>query len=165
MKQFPNESIQTLAPSGKDLAALLMDVVPLIMRYIRTEMRSRRMRGLSVPQFRSLIFLRRNEGSSLSEVANHIGLTLPSASKVIEVLVTRKLVARTELRNDRRYSSLKLTKLGQTTLLQAQRGTEAGLAERLDALSPARQKMAVETMRALSYIFKPTEKSPESKSG
>jgi DNA-binding MarR family transcriptional regulator len=161
MKQLPMETDSPVIHPGTTVAALLMEVVPAVMRYIRSEMRSRRMRGLSIPQFRTLVFLRRNEGASLSEVAYHIGLTLPSASKIVEVLVTRKLVTRSELHNDRRYSSLKLTRLGQTTLLQAQRGTEASLAERLEALSPAQQETVMEAMRALGAIFVPAEKADE----
>jgi DNA-binding MarR family transcriptional regulator len=110
------------------------------MRYIRMEMRSRRELGLSIPQFRTLVFLSRNEGVSLSEVANHIGLMLPSASKIINALVARKLVIRSELLKGRRYNSLKLTKLGHNTLMKAQRGTAASLAEKLIALSPSQQE-------------------------
>ena len=49
---------------------------------------------LSVPQFRTLLFLRRHPGASLSEVAEHIGLTLPSISKMIDRLEARDLLAR-----------------------------------------------------------------------
>jgi DNA-binding MarR family transcriptional regulator len=157
MKQLHKESDKSLASPEPSCAALLMDVIPFVMRYIRMEMRSRRMRGLSIPQFRTLVFLDRNEGASLSEVANNIGLTLPSASKIIDALVTRKLVIRTALPDDRRYSSLKLTKLGRATLMQARHGTEASLAEKIAALSPAQQAMIVETMQALGSIFVPTE--------
>ena len=135
----------------------MLDVIPLVMRYIRMEMRSRRMRGLSIPQFRTLVFLYRNEGASLSEVANNVGLTLPSASKTIDALVTRKLVTRTALPDDRRYISLKLSKLGRATLIQARRGTEASLAEKITALSPAQQAMISETMQALRSVFAPME--------
>lgn len=164
MKQFPNESTETLTSPGTGLAALLMDVIPMIMRYIRMEMRSRRMRGLSIPQFRTLVFLDRHEGASLSEVANNIGLTLPSASKIIDALVTRKLVIRTALPGDRRYSSLKLTKLGRATLIQARHGTEASLSEKIAALPSARQAMIVETMQALGSIFMPAERPSVGKS-
>jgi DNA-binding MarR family transcriptional regulator len=164
VKQLHKESDKSPASPELSCAALLMDVIPFVMRYIRMEMRSRRMRGLSIPQFRTLVFLDRNEGASLSEVANNIGLTLPSASKIIDALVTRKLVIRTALPDDRRYSSLKLTKLGRATLMQARHGTEASLAEKIADLSPARQAMIVETMQALGSIFVPTERPSADKS-
>jgi DNA-binding MarR family transcriptional regulator len=163
MKQLHKESDDALTSPDTSCAALLMEVVPLVMRYIRMEMRSRRMRGLSIPQFRTLVFLDRNEGASLSEVANNISLTLPSASKIIDALVTRKLVIRTALPHDRRYSSLKLTKLGRATLMQARHGTEASLAEKIATLSPAQQTMVAETMQALGSIFMPTQGPSEDK--
>jgi DNA-binding MarR family transcriptional regulator len=162
MKQLPKESkCSVIAESG--CAALLMDVIPLVMRYIRMEMRSRRMRGLSIPQFRTLVFLYRNEGVSLSEVANHVGLTLPSVSKIIDALVTRKLVIRTALPADRRYISLRLSKLGSTTLMQARRGAEASLAEKIASLSPGQQATVSEAMQALASVFAPREMSSGNK--
>jgi len=163
MKQFPNESKEIITAPGTGLATTVMDTIPLIMRYIRMEMRSRRAPGLSIPQFRTLVFLNRNEGVSLSEVANHIGLTLPSASKIINALVARKLVIRSELLKDRRYNSLKLSKLGCNALIKAQRGTASSLAEKLIALSPSQQEMVEETMRTLGSIFAPAEVAAEGK--
>jgi DNA-binding MarR family transcriptional regulator len=163
MKQFPNESDEALTAPSAGLAALLMDTIPLVMRYIRMEMRSHREPGLSIPQFRTLVFLDRNQGASLSEVASHIGLTLPSASKIINALVARKLVIRSDLLKDRRYNSLKLTKLGHTTLMQAQRGTAASLAEKLAALSPGQKAMVEETMKALGSIFVKIERTAADK--
>jgi hypothetical protein len=51
----------------------VMETVPLVMRFIRTEMRSRRAPSLSVPQFRVLTFLSRRPGAPLSSVAEHLG--------------------------------------------------------------------------------------------
>jgi len=133
------------------------------MRYIRMQMRSRRTPGLSIPQFRALAFLSRNEGATLSKVANYIGLTLPSASKIIDVMVTRKLVVRTESPRDRRYSSLKLTRLGLSTLLQARQGTEADLAEKIAELSDSQQKKVEDAMEFLSSIFLTPATSPTNK--
>jgi DNA-binding MarR family transcriptional regulator len=163
MKQLQEENNARPAPYESSCGALLMDVVPLVMRYIRMEMRSRRMRGLSIPQFRILVFLYRNEGATLSEVANNVGLTLPSASKTIDALVTRKLVIRTVSPDDRRYISLKLSKPGRATLMQARRATEASLAEKVAALSPAQQAMVSETMRALGSVFVPMERPSPNK--
>jgi len=156
MKQLQKETNHS-AIAESDCAALLMDVIPLVMRYIRTEMRSRRMRGLSIPQFRTMVFLYRNEGASLSEVANNIGLTLPSASKIVDALVERKLVSRTVLSGDRRYISLRLSKLGRSTLMQARRGAEASLAEKIASLSSSQQAVVSEAMQALASVFAPTE--------
>ena len=60
--------------STKAVAHELLDVVPVIMRTIRTEMRSQRSADLAVPQFRALLFINQNPGSSLLAVAHHLGL-------------------------------------------------------------------------------------------
>ena len=66
-----------------------MDVVPLIMHTIRNRLRERQAADINVPQFRALLYLNRNHDVSLSDLADHIGLTPPSMSKLIEGLVSR----------------------------------------------------------------------------
>ena len=88
----------------EETAHQVLDVIPLVMRTIRSEFRSQRSTELSVPQFRTLAFLRNNDGASLSSLANHLGLTLPSMSKLVDGLVSRGFVARTEHQGDRRRS-------------------------------------------------------------
>src|SRR5215472_3469611 len=94
-------------------AAQIMETVPLVMRTLRTEMRRRRPADLSVPQFRALAFVRRHPGASLSEVAEHLGLTLPATSTLIDHLVARELVRRAPNPDNRRRLVLTLTADGQ----------------------------------------------------
>ncbi len=147
---------ETASPDLKlQCAAMLMEVVPAVMRRIRTEMRSQRMPSLSVPQFRALIYLRRNEGASLSDVADQLGIMLPSMSKAIDALVGRGLVIRRVSPSDRRYASLRLSARGQTELRRARSITEANLALALSALSPAQQAEVVQGLRAMGQVFAP----------
>ena len=146
----------TNAPDPKlECAAAVMDVVPAVMRCIRAEMRSQRMPNLSIPQFRALIYLYGNEGASLSEVADHVGIELPSMSRTIDALVGRGLVIRRVSEADRRYASLRLSARGQAELKRARSTTEAHLAEALDALSPAQQAGIVEALGELRQVFAP----------
>ena len=64
--------------SADECARQVLEIVPLVMAAIRTEIRTHRGSELSVPQFRVLIFLNRHAGASLSDIAEHLGLTLPS---------------------------------------------------------------------------------------
>jgi DNA-binding MarR family transcriptional regulator len=146
----------TNAPDPKlECAAAVMDVVPAVMRRIRAEMRSQRMPNLSIPQFRALIYLYGNEGASLSEVADHVGLELPSMSKAVDVLVGRGLVIRRVSEADRRYASLRLSALGRAELKRARSTTEAHLAEALNMLSLAQQTAIVEALESLRLVFAP----------
>jgi DNA-binding MarR family transcriptional regulator len=152
MKQLKKENVSSSDYEG---AALLMEVVPRVMQRIRLEMRSHRTPGLSVPELRTLIYLYRNEGVSLSEVAEHIGFKLPSMSKTIDALVARKLVIRRALADDRRYVSLRLSAHGLAELRRTRRSTEARLAEALSALLPGQQARVVEALKMLGQVFAP----------
>ena len=139
--------------SNESAAAWLADTIPLVMRTLRAEMRRHRASDLSVPQFRALAFLRRHPGASLSSVAEHVGLTLPSTSKMIDRLVTRCLVARADCPDDRRRVTLTLTPAGASVVEQAAQATQARLAEMLAALSSEERATLVEAMRILQRVF------------
>ena len=162
MKQLQIETISLT--SELEGASLLMEVVPRVMYTIRMEMRSHRAPGLTVPQLRTLIYIYRNEGASLSEAAEHIGLKLPSMSKTVDALVARKLVIRRVVADDRRYVSLRLSAHGLAELKRTRRMTEARLAEVLRLLLPEQQEKVVEALKMLGQVFAP-EGMPASKGG
>jgi DNA-binding MarR family transcriptional regulator len=138
-----------------------MDAVLLGMRTIRSEMRGKRPEDVSVPQFRVLTFLRRREGASLSDVAEHVGLTLPSMSKAVDGLVKRGLVARETSSYDRRRVTLALTADGKEALQAATQATRARIAEMLDTLSPEEQATVVEAMQILRPLFASYRRCPK----
>jgi len=139
----------------EDCAREILEVVPLVMQALRTEMRSHRGPELSVPHFRVLAYLNRNEGASLSDVADYVGLRLPSMSTLVDGLVTRGLVSREPSPKDRRRIALCLTARGRATLAAARRATHAGLARLLTALSNEDQATVVAAMHALRPLFAP----------
>lgn len=122
--------------SPEDCAALVMEVVPPIMRAIRGEMRQQGRPELTVPQLRTLLFLSRRKAASLSQVAEHIGIMLPSASRLVDGLVDRGLVRRAPSREDRRRVVLDATARGLRLTEAVRRGAQARMADRLAALSP-----------------------------
>jgi DNA-binding MarR family transcriptional regulator len=139
--------------SVDECARQILEAVPLVMRAIRTEMRSHRGSDLSVPKFRVLIFLNRNEGASLSDIAEHMGLTLPSMSKMIDGLVARQLVTSRMDPGDRRRVSLAPTALGRTAMQSAYKATESRLAERLTGLPASERRTILKAMQVLESIF------------
>jgi DNA-binding MarR family transcriptional regulator len=153
MKLLVKES--NVSVSSEECTREILEVVPLIMRAIRAEMRSHRTPDLSVPQFRALAYLSHHAGASLSEVAEHIGLTLPSMSKMMDGLVTRQLVTREISASDRRRVTLRLTPLGWATWQSAREAAQAHLSQILAALSATERATVVQTMQALRPIFMP----------
>jgi DNA-binding MarR family transcriptional regulator len=133
----------------EECAREMLEVVPLVMRTIRAEMRSARAPGLNVPQFRTLVYLNRNGTASLSDVAAYIGLTLPSASTLVDGLVSRDLVAREPDLEDRRRITLRLTEAGHAAYQTARQTAEACLAERVAGFGEDDQATV---MRALGIL-------------
>jgi len=155
MQQLQQESTVPQATPGQQAAALLMEVAPLVMRHIRSETRSRRMPGLSVPQFRTMVFLYRTPGVSLSRVAEHTGLSLPSASKMVDTLATRGLVKRAEQADDRRYVSLTLSRTGANVLARARKEAEGALGEKIGVMPPERLDLLLQGLLVLRQAFAP----------
>lgn len=108
---------------------------------------------MSIPQFRALLFLNRNEDASLSQVAEHIGLTLPSMSSMIDGLVAGGLATRETSPHDRRRMTLTLTARGRTTLQSALEATEAYLRELFRTLPSAERATIVRAMQTLRPLF------------
>ena len=142
-----------MANSPEACAQEILEVVPAVMRTIRAELRRHRAADLSVPQFRTLAFIDRNADASLSDVAEYIGLTLPSMSKIVDGLVNRKFVTRQTHLTDRRRMILALTARGQTALQASRAATRACLAEDLAALSDRQRGTIVQAMDILRIAF------------
>ncbi len=139
--------------SAGQCARGVLEVVPAVMRYIRSQMRAHRGAGLSVPQLRSLLFVNRHEGAALGSLAEHLGLTPPSASKLVEELVKRRLLERATSRADRRRLRLGVSPAGKRLLEAVLRETQAGLSAELAALGPEELQSVSRAMLALRACF------------
>jgi DNA-binding MarR family transcriptional regulator len=140
------------SPAG-ECAHEVLDAVPTVMRLIRNHLRRYGTKEMSVPQFRTLNFLYRKEGVSLSKLADHIGLTLPTMSMLVDGLVAKGLLDRREDPQDRRRMTLTLTEPGRARLESARRDTVAYLEERLRQLSASDRATITTAMRMLRELF------------
>ncbi len=139
--------------SNQTCAQAILETVPVIIQAIRVEMRLERMHDLSVPQFRTLAYIARHPGCSLSDVAEFIGLTLPSMSVLINGLVEQGLVLRQTSLIDRRRVTLTLTEAGSEVYQRARQGTIAWLQRLLEPLSEEERQTIVRAMELLKPIF------------
>jgi DNA-binding MarR family transcriptional regulator len=146
-----------LGKPSQECAVRVMDTIPLLMRFIRAEMRTHSADSISIPQLRSLAFLKRSPGASLSQVADHLGLTCATASTTIERLVQRDLVKRTDHPQERRRVVLNLTAEGKELLEQSQEKTRAHIAEILQDLTPEQISQIEESLTLLKNVFEQTE--------
>jgi len=132
----------------------VMETVPLVMRFIRTEMRSRRAPSLSVPQFRVLTFLSRRPGAPLTGVSEHLGVARSTASAIVDRLVRRKLVNRTPHPEERRSVVLTLTATGVQHLQQVREEASSRMAKVLAGLPATDLLQVSQGLTLLGSAFK-----------
>ena len=135
-------------------AGEIIEAVPVVMRFLRAETRRHGTPFLSVPQFHVLVFLYRHPGASLSSAAEHLGVTCPTASVLVDRLVRRGLVDRTAYPQERRRLALTLTATGAQHLQQARDATRTRVASLLAGLSAAELHKIVEGVTLLGKVFK-----------
>ena len=121
------------------VADRVMEAVPAVMRRIRRAMRAdvSGQPGTTVPQLRGLLFVRRHPGCSLSEMAEHQGMTLPACSGLVDRLVRSGLLERTVDPRERRRVQLRLTADGMERVAHADLRARAWLIDGLAELAPA----------------------------
>lgn len=134
-------------------AAQLLDVTPLVMRTIRSHMRGQRAADLSVPQFRALGHVQRHAGASLSDVAEHLGLTLPATSRLVDGLVQRGYVTRAVAPADRRAVQLHVSAKGSAMLDHTREHTQQHLAALLAPLTPDQRAQIMDALATLRSAF------------
>ena len=130
----------------------LLEVVPLGSRWLRAAVR-RREPSWSLPQLHTLGFLQLKPGVSLSELAGHLGVGLPSASALVSHLVAAGQVDRRDDPEERRRTILTLTRQGEAQLEAAIQAGREELSERLRSL-PAKDLTRVEgALAVLRELF------------
>jgi len=143
-------------------AARVMETIPLAMRFIRADIRSRNSTTMSVPQFRTLAFLDRNPGASLSDLAEHLGVTRATASANTERLVQRDFVHRCDDPKERRRVLLNLTEAGKLHLEECRAQTRSRISELFNILTPEQIALIEEGLTLLKQVFEDNSfESPE----
>ena len=150
--------MQQLAPLNnsrlaEQCATGLLDALPPVVRIVRSHMRSHRNRGLSLPQFRALAFLRAVRVANLSSVADFLHTTLPTASRIVSGLVAKGFLLRRESASDRRQVDLAVTAKGAAIMESARQATQTMLAGELSSLSSSDLKTVHHVMQILHTVF------------
>jgi DNA-binding MarR family transcriptional regulator len=74
---------------------------------------------LSILQIQALVYVNTKREATMSEIAKHFNIELPSASSLITKLFVKKLISRDSDQQDRRLVKITLTKKGELLLLKA----------------------------------------------
>jgi MarR family transcriptional regulator for hemolysin len=136
-------------------AKQLIETVPLVMQFMRRQMRRASNRELSIPQLRTLYFISIHDHPSLSDAAEFIGLSLPAMSRLVDALVRKELVSRTSCPNDRRHIRLAITAHGRAALDGAWQETHARLAREVGAMTVEQRGTISAAMDVLRAAFDP----------
>ena len=129
--------MSTAAEPADPLSTVLLDTMMLANRLVTTEaMRAAPDGRLTPPQFRILNYLAGASGASLSEVAAHLGVRLPTASVMLVKLASEGHVVRSRDPDSRRRMQLRLTRQGETVFAAVRGALLARLGTGLLALGP-----------------------------
>jgi DNA-binding MarR family transcriptional regulator len=140
--------------AAEECAQAVMETVPKVMRAIREEMRRQGAPLLSIPQLRTLAYLHRRPGSCLFHVAEHLGVTRPTASAIVERLVQRGLVTRTDDPRERRRVILRPTPLGTRLYQRVRQSTQKWMVTALSQVSSERLRQITQGVSLLAEPFK-----------
>jgi len=142
----PPRGASTLDATAQEL----LETVPALMRRIREESRRYRPRSLTVPQMRALGYIRRNTGTSLAPLAEHLGVTPPTASALVERLVRLDLVRREPDPKERRRAVLTISPEGKALFAWTTARIRETLRNDLRSLSPGDLDEIRRSLSALS---------------
>lgn len=145
----------TNSPSAVSCAEELLDTLPVVMRFVRKYMRSHRSKGLSVPQFRAMCLLRNTPDANLSAVADFLGASLPTTSRIVSGLVSKGFVHRCARSKDRRCVKLGLTAKGRAAMDTARQATIRRLDIELHRLADDQRQELLGAMQSLRTLFSP----------
>lgn len=135
-------------------ARTIMEVIPAAMHVLRMEMRRPHRGQLSVPQFRALLFIQRHPGISASRLAEHLGVTRPTASALLDRLVQRGLVSRVRDPQERRRVVLHLTPSGVRLVDESRRHTQERLAALLAGVPAQELNRIVQGLELLQNVLR-----------
>lgn len=148
-----SEPLLPAAPLPADCASQVMEVVPTVMDALRGAMRGNVGDQLSVPQFRCLNFIAHEPGTSVGAVAAFLGVTMPTASAMVDRLVRAGAVQPSTAADDRRRSRLHLTAAGRAQLRQIRIGAHDDLARALATRSADELKTLQDGLAVLRLAF------------
>jgi MarR family transcriptional regulator for hemolysin len=148
---------------SRDAARELLQIMPLVMRAVAAELRSGG--EMPAPAHFGLLMKLREQPWTLSELANHWGVSLPSTSNSIAALAQRGWVRRTSPASDRRVAMIEITAAGRAVLDRVGRAAEARLADVLAPLDRTAQRRLHAGLAVLRDVFAAPPAPPRRRNG
>lgn len=147
-------AVRTL-PSTRTGAAELLDVVNLVTQAVWTDLR-RSGTAIEPTQWTTLRMLTPG-ACTMSELARHKAVSLPTMSRSVDMLVKRGWVERCVDEADRRQTLVRLTAEGQALLAACRRRFEDLVDARLEALNDEQRARLTTILVAVRDALRPSE--------
>jgi MarR family transcriptional regulator for hemolysin len=106
--------------------------------------------GLSMSQLGALFHIHRMGHSGVTDLGEHLGVSSPAASQMLDRLVEQGLILRTEDPGDRRAKQIVLTDKGLRVLQESMPARQKWLQELAGALSDSEKESAREALELLT---------------
>ncbi|WFR68210.1 MarR family transcriptional regulator [Curtobacterium flaccumfaciens] len=140
-------------PTAQSRTSLATDLRIAVNRLSRTLRNQKADTTVTDAQFSALARLHRDGAMTLAELSRQDGVTPPSMTKTVAVLIDRGLVSKGLHGDDRRKVLIGATEAGAAFVVETRRRRDGWLTPRLAALTPAERATladATEIMRRLA---------------
>jgi DNA-binding MarR family transcriptional regulator len=147
MKMFDSEMDSGESGPAAETARVCVETGVRLARLIRRAVREAPATTLSPSRLRALAFLDDNPRACLTDLAEHLIVGAPTASKLVDDLVERRLLSRSADTRDRRRLAMRVTPAGRRALRTAARPAQdrlTALLARLPARDIARVRAGLE---------------------
>jgi DNA-binding MarR family transcriptional regulator len=140
-----------MSPSALSAARKFWEVFPAVMRTIFAE--ARRGKDNLTPQHFRILHVLSARDCSVSQLAQHQDVSLPTMSETVQTLVERGWLERANSEADRRVMHIGLTRKGQQVLASEHRRLMGLMADRLSRLSAAQVAQVEQGLTLLLDVF------------
>ncbi len=141
----------------RELARQILATIPLVMRSIAAEIRQSEHSMVSA-HFR-LLWILEHQPWSLSELAEHLSVSLPTMSNSVTILEERGWVRRTRSPEDRRKVMIEISPQGRAVLAEVNQHTEAHVTRIIQTLSAEEREKLFSGMLILREAFMTTSEA------
>lgn len=111
--------------------------------------------AMGLAQLRALMYLGKVKKATMSDLANHFGIEMPSATSLLNKLYIQKLVKRTVDIHDRRLVIVSLTPAGKKLFNMSLKHTRGKLEELLSCLTETEKSNLLKILNKLNNQLKP----------
>ena len=147
-------------PSSPELTETIRQLIDVITtRSMRERAHFVKASGLSMPQFGILMHLYYSNNCGISHLGEHMDISAPAASQLVDRLVQHGLVERTEDPNDRRAKQLTLTPKGRELIETGLTARTRWVDELVRSLKPEDYDQVAATLSKLTEAVRDLEQS------